>query len=116
MNLHPSETAFLKDIADAKAWWTRMASDGLTTADVGWSDHPQAWATLARLLKTPEDRAAFTAAVTDLLSGFAHSTLVTLDGGTALAETTLLTIRDKNGHEFKDYLHEFWPEFDGDAA
>jgi hypothetical protein len=54
--------------------------------------------------------------VSELLSRLTHSALVTLDGGSALAETTLLTISDKDGHEFKNFLHEFWPEVDGDAA
>ena len=68
------------------------------------------------MLTTPEAKAAFITAVSELLSGLTHSTLVTLDGGSALAETTLLTIRDTGGHEFVDFLHESWPEVDGDAA
>lgn len=116
MELHSSEAAFLKDLAESRAWWTRIASDGLIGSDVAWSEHPEAWAELSDLLNTPEAKAAFSAAVSELLSGLAHSALVTLDGGSALAETTSLTIRDKDGHEFIDHLHEYWPEFDGDAA
>ena len=116
MELHPSEAAFLKDLAESRAWWTRAASAGLISSDVPWSDHPEAWAKLSRVLNTPEAKAAFITAVSELLSGLTHSTLVTLDGGSALAETTLLTIRDADGHEFIDFLHDFWPEVDGDAA
>lgn len=116
MKLHPSEAAFLKDLAESRASWTRTASDSLVNADLAWSDHPEAWATLSSLLNTQKARMAFTTAVSELLSGLTHSALVTLDGGSALAEATLLTISDKDGHEFKDFLHEFWSEVDGDAA
>ncbi len=115
MELHPSEAAFLKDLAESRVWWTRAASDGLIGSDVPWSEKPEAWAKLSSLLTTPEAKAAFITAVSELLSGLTHSTLVTLDGGSALAETTSLTIRDADGHEFVDFLHEFWPEVDGDT-
>lgn len=49
----------------------------------------------------------------ELLSGQAHSFLVALDGGSSLADTTLIAIQDEGGHVFKTFLHEFWPEVGG---
>jgi hypothetical protein len=110
MNLHPSEVAFLKALAMAKASWKAAAAEGIASDAVPWAENDSAWRKLAQSLSS-EDRAAFLSVVDDLLSGIIHSTLVTLDGGSALSETTLLTIQDNQGYEFKRFLHEFWPEF-----
>ena len=42
----------------------------------------------------------------DELRGVLHSFLVTLDGGTALADRGLIRIQDEGGVEFDRYLHE----------
>lgn len=112
MDLNSSEIAFLNDLARSKLSWTNAAAHAL--ADPGntiWTERTEAWKTLAERLPDAASRDAFLVVVNELLSGFAHSTLVSFDGGTELAETTGLSIQDDDGYEFKKCLHEFWPEF-----
>jgi hypothetical protein len=113
MTLHPSEAAFLSALAQARASWSKTAARGLDNpaATEAWSERTAAWEVLARQLKTTESQEAFKQVVAELLAGVVHSSLVILDGGSALAETTTLAIQDDSGHEFKTFLHEFWPGF-----
>jgi hypothetical protein len=113
VNLHPSELALLKDLSTAKDSWTASAADGISNPHSAmWIDNHEAWSKLSASLPDAESRDAFVAVVSELLSGLVHSMLVTLDGGSVLAETTLVSIQDDNGYEFKRFLHEFWPDCD----
>ena len=116
MNLHPSEAAFLGYLAQARATWTRAAFEGIQNPSATWIDNSHAWSTLSKSLQTDASKAAFAAVVSELLSGVIHTSLVALDNGSSLADATLLTLQDQNGHEFKSFIHEFWPAFTGDAA
>jgi hypothetical protein len=109
MTLHPSEIALLKDLALARSSWTSAAAEGLSNPNAIWIENQEAWSTLSACLQREGSTEAFTAVVSELLSGLIHSVLVSFDGGTALAETTILKIEDEEGHEFKRFLHEFWP-------
>lgn len=111
MDLHPSEFAFLEQLVSAKASWLEAARSAShdSQAPPSWSDVPQAWDKLISLLETHESRAAFAAVVDELLAGVLHSALVVLDGGSALAEQTTLSIADADGHRFRTFLHEYWP-------
>lgn len=112
MNLHPSEIALLKDFALAKSSWVSAAEEAIATPeDVVWAEDAEAWSKLSECIQTPEAKEAFIAVVSELLSGVLHSALVSLDGGSELAETTTLSVQDADGHEFKRFLHEFWPEY-----
>lgn len=42
------------------------------------------------------------------LQTVAHSFLVSIDGGTSLAEKGLISIFDEHGNEFDNYLHELF--------
>lgn len=114
MKLHPSETAFLQALATARKSWSKTAATGLKNpaATEVWSENTLAWQSLAKKLDTPESQGAFNQVVAELLAGVLHSSLVVLDGGSALAETTTLTVEDAEGYQFKTFLHEFWSEFD----
>lgn len=112
MQLHVTEAAFLEELARTKASWTSIASKTIANSqDPSWSEHSAEWEQLSRCIRDAGAEAAFEKVIAEILSGLIHSTLVTLDGGTVLAETTLLTVRDDEGHEFKRFLHEFWPEY-----
>lgn len=117
MKLHPSERAFLEDLASTRDSWEAVAVRGLSdpAETAHWSEVQDRWYELSHALATPDARRAFAAVVRELLSGQAHSFLVALDGGSALAETTLLSVQDQHGHAFKRFLHEFWPEVGGEG-
>lgn len=115
MKLHPSELALLNQLALVRDSWVNAAASAIAMAPAAleWSEVPNDWAKLSSILSTPENQQAFRAVVRELLSGQAHSFLVALDGGSSLAETTLISIQDEGGHVFKTFLHEFWPEVGG---
>jgi hypothetical protein len=112
MNLHPSEIAFLQDLARAKETWLAGAAEAMSDpTKVAWSQDSAAWSKLASCVHAANAEEELQSVLSELLSGLIHSVLVSLDGGTVLAETTSLTVRDESGHEFKRFLHEFWPEY-----
>ncbi|RVT84905.1 hypothetical protein [Inhella crocodyli] len=111
MKLHPSEIAFLLDLAAAKASWKAAAAAGISNPSAVWIENANAWSKLSECLKQAGATENFVEVVSELMSGLLHSVLVSLDGGTSLAETTLISLRDEEGHEFKRFLHEFWPEY-----
>jgi hypothetical protein len=115
MELHPSELALLNQLALIRDTWVDAAESAISTAPTAleWSEVPNEWAKLSSILSTREDQQAFRAVIRELLSGQVHSLLVALDGGSSLAETTLISIQDEGGHVFKTFLHEFWPEVGG---
>ena len=116
MTLHPSEAAFLSALAVARDSWVTAAASAVSNPSSAetWSEVTVAWSRLADRLNSPEDKEAFVAAVREVLSGLVHSSLVTVDGGSVLAETTLLTVQDDSGYVFKTFLHEAWPQFGSD--
>lgn len=117
MALHPSEAAFLEDLALAKSSWLKTASSAVESEHpLIWSDQTAAWTRLRQLLAEAGATSEFVAVVDELLSGVLHSVLVTLDGGSHLAETTLIYVTDDKGHTFRRFLHEYWPEFNQSGA
>lgn len=115
MKLHPSERALLSALAQARDSWVASANTAVAdpSSALPWSEAQDAWVELAAQLTTPEQHAAFRSVMNELLTGIIHSALVVLDGGSSLAETTLLQIQDSEGHVLRGYLHEFWPEVSG---
>ena len=112
MKLHPSEVALLQDLATAKNWWKSAAAEGISEPRAAqWIESTEAWSKLSECVAKAGANEAFVDVVSELLSGLIHSVLVSLDGGTSLAETTLITLQDEEGYEFKRFLHEFWPEY-----
>ena len=117
MPLHPTEAALLEDLARAKKDWVEIAGSAIDQGgEPGWSDHPDRWMRLRKVVCEAGLTDDFKIAVGEVLSGAIHSILVTLDGGSQLAETTLLRVVDDDGHEFAKYLHEYWPFFDETEA
>lgn len=116
MNLHPSEIALLTDLSRSKSSWTSNALEALTDPENSiWIENKEAWKNLAERLSDQHSKDDFAAVISELLAGFVHSTLVSFDGGTALADTTIVSIHDSEGYEFKRFLHEFWPDFSNDT-
>ena|SRR5215472_10768092 len=110
VKLTATETALLEDLARAVDSWVKAAQAACAhPSTVAWSDHPEAWAKFAAAVKERCVDVEFQTVLAELLRGLIHSVLVTFDGGTALAETTSLTISDDRGFEFRKYLHEMWP-------
>ena len=101
-------TAFLEDLARHLDTWLAQGVVAMTdtSAELKWTDRPEAFHTIAPHLSTPECRAAVHTALLELLSGLSHSFLVTLDGGTALAQHTTLSLKDSAGQELESGLHE----------
>ena len=66
---------------------------------------------LGRLADAPIGQSA--SIVEDELRGLYHGLLVIFDGGSALANTGLISIVDEDGEPFDRFLHEicfgFWP-------
>ena len=65
---------------------------------------------LERRLSECEDSSQTSEVVTDELRGLCHGLLVIFDGGTALAEKSLVGIVDEDGVMFDRYLHEIYFE------
>jgi hypothetical protein len=103
-----STTAFLEDLARHLDIWLAQGALAMTdpSAEIKWTDKPEAFRAIAPHLSTPECRAAVHTALLELLTGLSHSFLVTLDGGTALAQQTSLSLTDSAGQELESGLHE----------
>ena len=101
-------TAFFEDLARSLDGWVDASVSAMTdpAANLIWTSHPEAFRSLAGALSTVELQSALRTALHEVLSGQIHSILVTLDGGTALAEHTTLTITDDDGQELPPGLHE----------
>jgi hypothetical protein len=112
MKLHLSEIALLTDLASAKDYWTSAALEAVSSPErCQWLQNTQAWSKLAGCVDTAASKEAFATAISEVLSGLVHSVLVSFDGGSALADISRLTIQDDKGYGFKQFLHEYWPEY-----
>jgi len=103
-----STTAFLEDLARHLDTWLAQGVLAMTdpSAELKWTDQPEAFRVIASHLSHPDCPAALRTALLELLSGVAHSFLVTLDGGTALAQHTSLSLTDASGEPLQSGLHE----------
>ena len=105
-------TAFLEQLSRSLDLWLAHGVKAMTDplADLGAVEHPVQFRALATALSTPELRSALHDALSEILEGQTHSILVALDGGSALAEQTTLTLTDSSGHELGPGLHELFSE------
>ena len=114
--LTPLEDAFLRDLALSKRTWLETARGALDGHDdLIWSECESSWRALAAASANADLRKALLIAIDELLGGLTHSFLVTLDGGTQLAEKTLVEVRGEDEAPFTRGLHEFWPFYSGEA-
>lgn len=99
---------FLKEIADSVLHWksTALAALQPEAIDPTWAMYPDAFRQIASLLREDSSRDAIEKVLNDVLLGFAHSMLVTLDGGSELADRVRLTIIDQYGNVLSNNLHE----------
>ncbi len=92
--------AFFEDIGRSIDAWVKVAQAAVrdpTSADgVG----REAFECLSRVLRTPEEQRAFELAVRDLLTGMAHSIMVTLDGRSAYSEEDSPQLSHSDGRPF----------------
>ncbi len=102
-----SQREFIEELATSLDYWTdtlvRSVSD---ESDLRWSERPDEFRKLAEALRRGGAQDAFASVVREGLRGVIHSVLVTLDGGTQLAESVLLSITDDHGETFGRDLHE----------
>lgn len=106
---------FFEDLARFLDFWVDATAAPIADpewtpeADRGWPQEV-VWAfrTLRQVLTTPEHQSALRAVLFAGLSGLLHSALVTLDGGSALAEKFTLTLTTSDGHTLGPGLDEFW--------
>ena len=97
-----------EDLANIYDSWlsTAMESTCRSGADLSWADEPEAFFKLGASLQETNSVSHFEQAVSELLRGVIHSTLVVFDGGTKLSEKTNLKIIDDQGHTLPINLHE----------
>jgi hypothetical protein len=107
-----SQEAFLRELAEHCAYWTEAvvepASDPAASPE--WTEHAGAYERLSQTVREAGAVDDLRAVVAEAVAGVVHSVLVTLDGGTALAGRTTLSVMDENGRVFDGHLHELFAE------
>jgi hypothetical protein len=108
MDQQSPEDALFKDLATALDHWMAGSIEALTdpNADLSWCDHPDAFRTIQTKLQFAPDQLALSACMSEILRGVIHSVLVTLDGGTKMAESHALKVITEDGIPLSGSLHE----------
>ena len=108
-----TEEALFEDLAEIYDHWVSVAieSTANSEASLKWTDDPEAFKRLGEVLQDTNTMPQFEQAISELLRGVMHSFLVTLDGGTKLAEKTNLSIADDMGYTLPKNLHEGFVDF-----
>jgi hypothetical protein len=98
---------FLKEVAATVRYWEHTAREAVMPgADLSAWERPEAIRRLAAVLSEANAVDDFVYAVRACVEGCAHSLLVTIDGGTALAEKGLIDLVDAEGNSLGAGLHE----------
>jgi hypothetical protein len=98
---------FLKEVARIIRQCEGYARDAVRPeAELIAYENPDAIRRLAGILREADAIDAFVYAVRESLETYAHSLLVAIDGGTALAEKGLIDLVDEEGNSRGDGLHE----------
>jgi hypothetical protein len=105
-----SREALLTDLASSVRFWQAAARSALSNRSEVDEELVGAVTHLRARLSDEDDAEAFDQVVLWVLSGLAHSLLVTLDGGSASCPS--LELRDPDSRSLGSALHEEWPEFD----
>lgn len=107
------EQLLYEDLAASLAHWTDEAVAALTNprADLTWCESPEAFRRLQRKLGSSEDAEALTSVMSELLRGQIHSVLVSLDGGTKMAEAQQIVLATVAGKPLPRDLHEGFIRF-----
>lgn len=108
MNKESAEEVFYDDLAATLRHWESASVEALTDpeADLTWCDTPEAFRSVQTRLRTEHDRAEVARCMSVILRGFAHSILVSLDGGTKMSETQTLKLVAGDGTILSSALHE----------
>ena len=107
-----SDNILVDEIVESVHHWSKLVSSSLcgeTESDT-WSNNPDSLNQLRAILKAKALREDVENVLRDALSGLAHSMLVTLDGGTKMADKIKVRLADQNGHYFCSYLHEIFAD------
>ena len=91
-----TEKELFEDLASIYDSWMSVARDSVSDSKVNlkWADEPEAFIKLREVLIESESIPHFEQAISEIIQGVLHSTLVVFDGGTKLAEKTNLKIID----------------------
>lgn len=102
------EEALFDDLAAALEYWKAGSVEALTDpdADLSWCDHPEEFRAIQTKLQFAPDRHALSTCMSEILRGLIHSVLVTLDGGTKMAESHELNVVTQDGEVLSRTLHE----------
>ena len=97
-----------EDLAGVYDSWMSVARDSVSDseAQLKWVDEPEAFLKLREVLIESKSILHFEQAISEIIQGVLHSTLVVSDGGTKLAEKTNLRIIDDDGQVLPRNLHE----------
>jgi hypothetical protein len=108
MNHQSPEEALFADLATALDYWMAGSVEALTDpdADLSWCDHPEEFRTIQTKLQFAPDQHALSACMSEILRGVIHSVLVTLDGGTKMAESHAIKVVTEDGVPLSGSLHE----------
>src|SRR4051794_2835125 len=105
---------FFRDLAPSTRYWSEKCADHIFDAKEPLPPDADASAiTRVRqaLLAANVQKPVFGATIRGSLEGLAHSFLVILDGGTALAETERVHLTDSHGRSLGEGLHELFEVF-----
>lgn len=103
-----SEKAFFEELAKAYDHWLDTAVEALGDphADTTGFEDGAAFSAVAAAISAAGLKDQLRLGLAEVLRGLLHSALVTLDNGTALAESVRLSTCDQNGNELGPGLHE----------
>lgn len=103
------EREFFEDLGREFDAWARVASEAVsrTDPDLTWAgEAAPAIGRLREALATPDLVEAFDVSMRQVLTGLLHSVMVSLDGGTQLADRVRLRLETQDGHEMGPGLNE----------
>ena len=76
--------------------------------DLTWVDNPEAFLRIREVIRDSQSSTELEQVFSEVIRGVIHSVLVTLDGGSKLADTTNLALVDDSGEKLPRNLHEMF--------
>ena len=107
MSSNPEELLY-EDFAVSLEYWTNTAVEALIDPrkDLRAFDDVEAFAHLQRKFSSNEDEKALASVMSEILRGQIHSILVSLDGGTKMADAQRIFLATEKGRPLARDLHE----------
>jgi hypothetical protein len=103
-----AQQEFFEDIGRSLDQWLQVTVEAATSpaADLTWATNKKAFQVLQQALVTDEQHWAYRVALQDVMVGLLHSLMVTLDGGSRLADQYTLTLTTSRGTTLGPGLNE----------